>query len=193
MRYYSGYPDVGNPLAHSMKFHPTTLRDAWLIELEPMHDERGYFARTFCVREFSAHSLETGFPQHSISFSARRCTLRGLHFQREPHAEIKLVRCLRGRIWDVIIDIRPTSPTFRCWEGFELSAENCRQLYVPKGFAHGFQTLTEDVEVNYLISAHHVAEAAGGIRHDDPAFQIAWPLPVSVISQRDRGWPNFTV
>jgi dTDP-4-dehydrorhamnose 3,5-epimerase len=174
-----------------MQFLSTALADAWLIELEPATDERGSFARTFCAREFSSHGLETSFPQHSISVSARRGTLRGMHFQTEPHSEVKLVRCLRGRIWDVIVDIRPASPTFGRWQGFELGDDNRRQLYIPKGFAHGFQTLTDDVEVSYLISTIYVPEAAAGFRHDDPTLQIAWPLPVSVISDKDRRWPDF--
>jgi len=175
-----------------MHFRRTTLKDAWVIEVEPARDERGFFARTFCVDEFSAHGLETSFPQHSISVSARRGTLRGMHFQREPHGEVKLVRCVAGKIWDVIIDLRPDSPTFRRWQSFELAAENRCQLYVPRGFAHGFQTLTDDVEVSYLISKPHVPQAADGIRYDDPAFQVEWPLPVTVISDRDRSWPAFS-
>ena len=174
-----------------MHFHPTTLKDAWLIDLQPARDERGFFARTFCLHEFSAHGLETSFPQHSISVSPRRGTLRGMHFQREPHAEVKLVRCMKGEIWDVIIDLRADSPTFCRWQKFELSAENLRQLYIPKGFAHGFQTLTDEVEVSYLISEEHVPKAANGIRHDDPAFQVEWPLPITMISERDRSWPAF--
>ena len=175
-----------------MHFRRTTLKDAWVIEVQPSRDERGFFARTFCVDEFSAHGLETSFPQHSISVSARRGTLRGMHFQREPHSEVKLVRCVAGKIWDVIIDLRPDSPTFRRWEGFELAADNRGQLYVPKGFAHGFQTLTDDVEVSYLISKPHVPQAAEGIRYDDPAFHVEWPLPITVISDRDRSWPTFS-
>ena len=175
-----------------MHFRRTTLKDAWVIEVEPARDERGFFARTFCVDEFSAHGLETSFPQHSISVSARRGTLRGMHFQREPHGEVKLVRCVAGKIWDVIIDLRPDSPTFRRWQSFELAAENRCQLYVPRGFAHGFQTLTDDVEVSYLISKPHVPQAANGIRYDDAAFQVEWPLPVTVISDRDRSWPAFS-
>jgi dTDP-4-dehydrorhamnose 3,5-epimerase len=174
-----------------MQFHLTTLRDAWLIQLEPIHDSRGFFARTFCVDEFAAHGLETHFPQHSLSCSARKGTLRGMHYQRPPHCEVKLVRCIKGAIWDVIIDVRPDSPTYRRWEGFELSESNGCQLYIPKGFAHGFQTLSEGVEVNYLISERYVAEAACGIRHDDPGFAIQWPLPVSEISAKDLQWPDF--
>jgi dTDP-4-dehydrorhamnose 3,5-epimerase len=175
-----------------MQFHLTTFRDAWLIRLEPIHDSRGFFARTFCVDEFAAQGLETRFPQHSMSRSARKGTLRGMHYQRPPHCEVKLVRCVKGAIWDVIIDIRPDSPTYRRWEGFELSERNGCQLYIPRGFAHGFQTLCEDVEVNYLISERYVVEAAGGIRHDDPSFAIQWPLPISEISAKDLRWPDFS-
>jgi dTDP-4-dehydrorhamnose 3,5-epimerase len=174
-----------------MKFNSTTLRDVWLIELEPAVDSRGLFARTFCVEEFVAHGLETGYAQHSISFSTRKGTLRGLHYQREPHSEVKLVRCVRGAIWDAIIDIRPDSPTYRCWQDFELSSANRYQLYIPKGFAHGFQTLTDDVEVNYLISEPYSPQLAHGIRYNDPIFAISWPLPITEISSKDLGWPDF--
>lgn len=174
-----------------MHFYPTMFKDAWLIELEPTQDERGFFARNFCIDEFSTHGLETSFPQHSISVSPRRGTLRGMHFQRDPHAEVKVIRCINGEIWDVVIDLRPDSPTFCRWQNFNLSRENCRQLYIPKGLAHGFQTLTDDVEVSYLISEKHVAKAAHGVRYDDPAFQIKWPLPITMISEKDRSWPAF--
>lgn len=172
-----------------MQFHATSLKDAWLIDADLLRDGRGFFARMFCAREFAEHGLETEFPQHSTSFSATRGTLRGMHFQREPHAEVKVVRCSNGRIWDVIVDLRPDSPTFLRWQGFELSGESRRQLYVPKGFAHGFQSLTDDAEVSYLISEFHVPEAASGLRFDDPALHIAWPLSVTVISDKDRLWP----
>jgi dTDP-4-dehydrorhamnose 3,5-epimerase len=174
-----------------MQFHATSLRDAWLVHLEPVHDDRGFFARSFCVDEFAAHGLEAEFRQHSISFSARRGTLRGMHFQRTPYAEVKLVRCTRGAILDVIIDIRPSSPTYRHWQGFELSSVNGHQLYIPKGFAHGFQSLTDDVEVSYLISEPYRADAAAGIRYDDSSFSITWPLPVTVISAKDLRWPDY--
>lgn len=175
-----------------MQFLTTNLGDARLIHLESVGDSRGFLARTFCVREFAAHGLETNFVQHSISFSARKGTLRGMHYQREPYGEVKLVRCLKGAIWDVIIDIRPDSPTYRRWQGFELSGANGHQLYVPKGFAHGFQTLSDDVEVNYLISEPYSPEAGCGIRHNDRAFGIGWPLPVTEISQKDLDWADFT-
>jgi dTDP-4-dehydrorhamnose 3,5-epimerase len=174
-----------------MQFQPTQLKDSWLIELQPIRDERGTFARTFCAREFSTRSLETNFPQHSISVSAKRGTVRGMHFQRYPYEEVKLVRCTRGKIWDVIVDIRLGSPTFGRWQGFELCGDNGRQLYIPRGFAHGFQTLTDDAEVSYLISTFYVPEAAAGVRHDDPALQVLWPLPISVISEKDRSWPDL--
>jgi dTDP-4-dehydrorhamnose 3,5-epimerase len=174
-----------------MRFETTGLDGAWLVHLEPRQDSRGFFARTFCVNEFGAHGLETAFPQHSISRSFNKGTVRGMHFQREPHAEVKLVRCLNGAIWDVIIDIRPHSPTFRQWRAFELSDENGCQLYIPKGFAHGFQTLSENAEVNYLISEFHAPDASDGVCHDDPAFGITWPLPVTTISEKDLLWPKF--
>ena len=174
-----------------LQFHTTTLEGAWLIDLERRSDSRGFFARTFCVQEFATHGLETNYPQHSISFSARRGTVRGMHYQREPHSEVKLVRCLKGSIYDVIIDIRPNSPTYRRWQGFDLSDADGRQLYIPKGFAHGFQTLSHGVEVNYLISEPYDPEAACGIRFDDPSFSIAWPLAVTEISAKDLSWPDF--
>ncbi|WP_207482594.1 dTDP-4-dehydrorhamnose 3,5-epimerase [Arenibaculum pallidiluteum] len=174
-----------------MRFVDTELCDAWIVEPEPRPDHRGFFARTFCVREFTERGLETNFVQHSVSYSAARGTLRGLHFQRPPHGEVKIVRCLRGAIWDVIVDLRRDSPTYRRWQGFELSADNRRQLYVPRGFAHGFQALTDDTELGYMISAFHAPEAASGLRHDDPAFAIPWPLPVAAISAADLGWPPF--
>jgi dTDP-4-dehydrorhamnose 3,5-epimerase len=175
----------------SLRFEATTLAGAWLIEPVPARDERGFFARTFCAREFADHGLATGFVQHSASQSATKATLRGMHFQRTPHGEAKVVSCLKGAIWDVIIDLRPESTTYRQWQGFELTAENHRRLYVPEGFAHGFQTLCDDTEVGYLISAFYSPLAAAGVRHDDPAFAIEWPLPVTVISEKDRTWPAW--
>jgi dTDP-4-dehydrorhamnose 3,5-epimerase len=168
-----------------MRFETTGLDGAWLVYIEPIHDSRGFFARTFCVNEFQAHGLETGFPQHSISCSLQKGTIRGMHFQREPYGEVKLIRCLSGAIYDVIIDLRPESPTFRQWRGFDLSDENGCQLYIPKGFAHGFQTLCDDTRANYLISDFYTADASTGVCHNDPAFGITWPLPVTVISEKD--------
>lgn len=171
-----------------MRFLETKLDGAWLIEPEPIRDSRGYFARTFCVRDFDERELESRFVQHSRSFSATKGTLRGLHFQTPPHEEVKLVSCVSGAVYDVIVDMRPNSPTYRKWQGFELSAHNKRQLYVPAGFAHGFQTLTDDAELNYLISAFYEPAASTGISYDDPALGVTWPLPVSVISDRDKSW-----
>lgn len=174
-----------------MRFEAIALDGAWLIYLEPIQDDRGFFARTFCVNEFRAHGLETEFSQHSISCSLSKGAVRGMHFQREPHSEVKLVRCLSGSIWDVIIDVRSGSPTYRSWRGFELSEANGAQLYIPKGFAHGFQTLTDNASVNYLTSEFHAPNAAAGIRYDDPTFGINWPLPVSIIADKDLRWPAF--
>jgi dTDP-4-dehydrorhamnose 3,5-epimerase len=175
-----------------MQFHPTSLHGAWRIHIEPACDSRGYFARTFCVDEFAARALETSYGQHSISFTARKGTVRGLHYQREPHSEAKVVRCIKGVIWDVIIDIRPDSPTYLRWQEFELSGGNGDQLYIPAGFAHGYQTLSDDVEVTYLISARYAPGSAYGIRFDDPVFAITWPLAVTEISDKDVNWPNFS-
>jgi dTDP-4-dehydrorhamnose 3,5-epimerase len=174
-----------------MHFEPTNLDGAWLIGLKLASDHRGFFARTFCVSEFAGHGLETTFVQHSTSYSLVRGTIRGMHFQRAPAAEVKVIHCGRGRIYDVIIDLRPRSPTYRRWQGFELSAENRRRLYIPAGYAHGFQTLTDNAEVEYLISAFYDPQSASGVRYDDPAFAIAWPLTVTSISDRDRSWPDF--
>lgn len=174
-----------------MRFIETGLKDAWLIQPTLNRDERGSFTRTFCEREFAGHGLEARFAQHSVSHSAAKGTLRGMHFQHAPHQEVKLVNCVRGVIYDVIVDLRPGSASFLQWYGAELSAENRHQMYVPKGFAHGFQTLTNDAEVAYRISEFYEPASAAGYRHNDPAFGIAWPLPVSSISEKDRNWPDF--
>lgn len=174
-----------------MRFLPIKLAGAMLIEIEPAADQRGFFARTFCEREFGAMGLETGFPQHSISRTRLRGSVRGMHFQRAPYQETKVVSCVRGAILDVIIDLRPGSPTHAQWQAFELSAELHNRLYVPKGFAHGYQTLTGDAEVAYLISEFYAPGSAGGVRYNDPAFAISWPLPVASISEKDLGWPDY--
>lgn len=175
-----------------MLFRKTQLEGVRLIEPEPHHDERGFFARTFCVHEFEAEGLVTSFVQHSTSFTARTGSLRGMHFQHPPHAETKLIRCLAGAIHDVLIDLRPDSPTYLRWEAYVLDARERKQLYAPAGYAHGFQTLEPNTEVGYLLSAFHAPEAATGLRHDDPAFGIRWPLPVADMSVKDRAWPSFT-
>jgi dTDP-4-dehydrorhamnose 3,5-epimerase len=175
-----------------MIFGAAGLHDAWLIDIEPREDERGFFARTWCRQELAAQGLDPEIAQENLSFNRHRGTVRGLHFQRPPHEETKFVRCTRGGMFDVIVDLRPGSPTYLRWRGFELTAENRRAIYVPKGFAHGFQTLTDDAEIAYQISAFYAPQAAGGYRYDDGAFGIAWPLPVTVIGERDLGWPAFT-
>lgn len=172
-----------------MKFRETSLPGAFIIELEPRMDERGFFARTFCSEEFSSHNLETCVVQCNLSLSRHRGTLRGLHFQWPPRAEAKLVRCVRGAVWDAIVDLRPGAPTFGRHESVELTAENRLALYVPKAFAHGFQTLVDNTEVFYQMSTAYAPEAATGILATDPALGIRWPLPVTAMSDKDRGLP----
>lgn len=174
-----------------MKFLPTPLGGAYVVELEPQKDERGYFARSFCREEFAQRGLKSEFAQCSVSLNHRRGTLRGMHYQMKPHQEAKLVRCTRGRMQDVIVDLRTVSPSFKQWLAVELSADNCRMLYVPEGFAHGFLTLADDTEVFYQISEVHHPESARGFRWNDPAFDIAWPEQVQVISDRDREYLDF--
>ncbi len=172
-----------------MKFIDTTLHTANLIELEPRGDERGWFARSYCQRAFEDAGLPGTWVQQNVSRTAQAGAVRGMHFQRPPHAEDKLVRCLQGAILDVIIDLRPHSPTYLRHEAFALTEDNMRQLFVPKGFAHGFQTLVPDCVVTYLVSEFYTPEAEGGVRHDDPLSGIAWPLPVTQISEKDAHWP----
>jgi dTDP-4-dehydrorhamnose 3,5-epimerase len=174
-----------------MIFTETQLDGAWLIDLEPRGDNRGFFARLWCRQELAEQGLDTQISQESLSFNRRRGTVRGLHFQRPPHEETKIVRCTHGAIFDVIVDLRSQSPSYLRWQGFELTAQNRRALYVPKGFAHGFQTLTDNAEIVYQISEFFAPNSAGGYRYDDVAFGIAWPLPVAVISERDLNWPEF--
>jgi dTDP-4-dehydrorhamnose 3,5-epimerase len=176
-----------------MRFVETTLPGAWVLEFERFSDERGWFARTFDQDEFSARGLDPGVVQCNASFNARRGTLRGMHYQADPHGESKLVRCVRGRIFDVAVDLRPGSPARGRWHGVELSAEAGNALYIPAGLAHGFQTLTDDCEVLYQMGHRYVPEAARGVRFDDPAFGIEWPEPEGelVISEKDRSYPDF--
>jgi len=174
-----------------LKFVELDLPGAYRIELEPHADERGAFARTFCAREFAARGLATELVQTSLSLNTRRGTLRGLHWQAAPHGEAKLVRCVRGRIHDVLVDMRSESPTFRRWVAVELTADRRDAVYVPEGIAHGFLTLDDDCEVHYAMSSFYAPEAARGARYDDPAFGIVWPAPVEVISERDLAWPPF--
>jgi dTDP-4-dehydrorhamnose 3,5-epimerase len=174
-----------------MTFQETKLRGVLEIHVEPKRDERGFFARTWCRKEFKSHGLNSELAQCSISFNTRKGTLRGMHYQAAPHAETKLVRCTRGAIYDVVLDLRPPSPTFRNWIAVVLTAEKRNMIYVPEGCAHGFLTLQEESEVCYQISEFYDAESARGVRWDDPAFRIAWPERVEVISERDRTYPNF--
>jgi dTDP-4-dehydrorhamnose 3,5-epimerase len=165
---------------------------AFVVEPELITDERGFFSRIFDVDEFSAQGLETKFPQWSVSYNELPGTLRGMHFQRDPHAEAKLVRCTRGSLYDVVVDLRPRSRTFRRWTAVELSAENRLALYIPKGLAHGFQTLEPGTEVVYAISEPFEPSASAGVRWDDPAFGIEWPKAEQrVMSEKDRSWPDF--
>jgi len=174
-----------------MKFHPAPLNGAFTIELEKRGDERGFFARLFCQREFEAQGLSGQFVQANDSHSAHKGTLRGLHMQLAPHAETKVVRCIRGALYDVILDVRKDSPTFGKSFGAELTAENRLMMYVPKGFAHGFITLTDDTEAFYLSDAFYAPEAERGIRWNDPAFSVEWPLAPTVISDKDRDQRDF--
>jgi dTDP-4-dehydrorhamnose 3,5-epimerase len=172
-----------------MRFTDTRIEGAFIVDVEPYADGRGLFARTFCEREFAAAGLAARFVQCSVSTNYRRGTLRGMHYQHPPAAEIKLVRCTAGAIYDVIVDLRPESPTFRQHLAVTLSARDRRALYIPEMVAHGFQTLDDDTEVFYHISQFYAPDQAAGVRFDDPALAIPWPLPVSVISEKDRSWP----
>ena len=172
-----------------MKFIETTLSGAYIIEPEPIEDERGFFARTFCRDEFLAYGLNPCVVQCNISFNKRKGTLRGMHYQEEPHAEVKIVRCTRGAIADVIVDIRPDSPTFKKWTAVELTAENRTMLYVPEGFAPGLQTLCDDTEVFYQMSVCYNPQSARTLRWDDPAIGIIWPIAEKIMSHGDRAAP----
>jgi dTDP-4-dehydrorhamnose 3,5-epimerase len=175
-------------------FTPTHLQDAVIIDVERRGDERGYLARTFCEREFTEAGLVAHFVQASTIFSPKKDTLRGLHFQTAPHGEVKVVRCTRGAARVTIVDLRPDSSTYLQWVGVELSPDNGRLLYVPIGFAQGYQTLTDETEVAYQMSHEYVPEAASGVRWDDPAFGIEWPpAQARTISERDAAWPDYEV
>jgi len=175
-----------------MIFKETGLKDAYIIEVERLEDERGFFARTWCQQEFEAQGLNPGLVQCNISFNNKKGTLRGMHYQAEPYTEAKLVRCTMGAIYDVIIDLRPESPTFKQHIGVTLTPETRNTLYVPAGFAHGFLTLADNTEVFYQMSEFYAPGYARGVRWDDALFSIAWPAPVQVISERDANYPDFT-
>jgi dTDP-4-dehydrorhamnose 3,5-epimerase len=172
-------------------FTETRLAGAYVIDPEPHADERGLFARTFCAKEFAQHGLSTIPVQCNISQNRYKGTLRGMHWQAPPHEEAKLIRCTRGAIHDVLVDLRPGSPTLGEHLGIDLTADNRRMLYVPEGFAHGFLTLEDGTEVFYQMSAFYEPAAARGLRHDDPALGIRWPAEVTVVSERDRSWPDW--
>jgi dTDP-4-dehydrorhamnose 3,5-epimerase len=175
-----------------MIFNPTELPGAYIVDIEPHQDDRGFFARTWCQREFEQHGLKPNLAQCSISFNKRKGTLRGMHYQAAPHAEAKLIRCTAGAIFDVIIDLRPESPTFTRHIAVVLSAENHRMLYVPEGCAHGFQTLADNTEVFYQMSEFYAPEYARGVRWNDPLFAIAWPHDDRIIIERDQLYPDFS-
>lgn len=175
-----------------MKFHPTTIPGSFIIEPTLKEDERGFFSRLFCSEEFAKQGLDSTFVQANDSFSVNKGTLRGLHFQLAPKAETKIVRCIQGELWDVILDLRPDSNTFGKWYGETLSATNRKMMVIPKGFAHGFLTLTPNTEVIYLVSSPYDASLEKGIRWNDPKFAIDWPNTPQIISERDQTHPLFT-
>ncbi|MBI3370390.1 MAG: dTDP-4-dehydrorhamnose 3,5-epimerase [Betaproteobacteria bacterium] len=175
-----------------MIFNDTPIPGAHVVELEPISDGRGFFARTWCADEFRRKGLNPAMAQCSVSFNASRGTVRGMHYQVKPHAEAKLVRCTMGKLFDVIVDVRPDSPAFKQWFSVELSAENRRMIYIPEGVAHGFQTLEDSTEVSYQIAEFYHPDLGRGIRWNDPSFQVPWPLDVRIISERDRNYPDFS-
>jgi dTDP-4-dehydrorhamnose 3,5-epimerase len=174
-----------------MNFKETALRGAFIIEIEKKVDERGFFARAWCRKEFEKHGLNTQVVQANVSFNNKKGTLRGMHYQAAPYGEVKLVRCTQGAIYDVIIDLRPDSPTYKQWIGVELTSENYKMLYVPENFAHGFQTLEDNTEVTYQVSQFYSPGSERGARYNDPAFGIQWPVEVRVISDKDKSWPDY--
>ncbi len=174
-----------------MTFTETDIAGVWLIDSEPIRDERGMFMRTWCHREFEAHGLQSAWVQSSVSVNNRKGTMRGLHYQSTPQEEVKLVRCTTGAIYDVVVDLRPASPTYCRHIGITLSAENGRAVYIPRCCAHGYITLEAKSEVSYCISEFYEPSSARGVRWDDPAFKITWPVPIAVMSEKDRTWPAF--
>ena len=174
-----------------MLFNKTSLNGAYTIDLEKRGDERGFFSRFFCENEFKVNDLETKYVQINNSLSEKKGTLRGMHYQVAPLGEVKLVRCIKGALYDVIVDLRPNSPTFKKWFGTELNDNNRTMMYVPKGFAHGFITLTDEVEAFYLVSEFYAPEQERGLRHDDPNINIIWPIRPTDISEKDKNWPDL--
>lgn len=176
-----------------MIFTETSLKDAYIVDIQKIEDQRGFFARGWCQNEFEAQGLVPRIAQVNISYSQHKGTLRGMHYQKAPYSESKLVRCIKGAFYDVIVDLRPDSPTFKQWLGVELTADNYRMLYVPEGFAHGFQTLVDHTEAFYMVSQFYTPQAESGLRYNDPAFAIQWPLEVEVISDKDKNWPDYFI
>ncbi len=174
-----------------MKFSATPIAGAFVVDIERMDDERGFFARTFCRDEFAARGLRSSFVQCNLSSNPRKGTLRGMHFQAKPREEAKLVCCTRGAAYDVIVDLRRESSSFRQWAAFELSAQNRRMLYIPEGLAHGFQALEDHTDLFYLMSESYQEDLARGVRWNDPAFAIRWPLGAPILSPRDAAYPDF--
>lgn len=175
-----------------MIFEPAELPGVFRVAGDPQRDDRGYFLRTFDAAAFRERGLIAEFPEHSSAFNAKAGTLRGLHYQAPPYGETKIVRCVRGKAYDVLLDVRRESPTFGKWQAFELAAGEPLQLYVPEGIAHGYQTLVDETELHYLISAPYVPAAAEGVHYADPRANILWPYEISIISARDRRLPNLT-
>ncbi len=176
-----------------MNFTETRLKGAYVVDIRRIEDDRGFFARAWCQNEFTTHELNPGLAQLNVGYTRRRGTVRGMHYQRPPWEEAKLVRCTRGAVYDVLIDLRRDSPTHGQWVGVELTGENHRMLYAPAGFAHGYQALTDDTEVYYQTTQFYAPEYATGVRFDDPAFGIAWPLSVELVSVQDRSWPAYAL
>lgn len=174
-----------------LTFAELSIKGAFVLDLELKEDERGFFATSWSKHEFARRDLDSELSECNVSFNKNKGTLRGMHYQAEPYGQTKLVRCTQGAIYDVIVDLRPDSPTFKKWEGFELTARNRRMLYIPRGLAHGFQAIEDASEVLYQMAQPFNAAAGRGVRWNDPAFGISWPLPVSVISPRDRDYPDF--
>ena len=174
-----------------MIFTETKLSGAYIIDLKKMEDDRGFFARTFCQKELEEHGLIPEVAQANTSLSKTKGTVRGMHYQKAPHQETKLVRCTRGALYDVIIDLRPDSPTYKQWIGVELTQDNYRMLFVPRDFAHGFITLADNTEANYMVSQFYAPGSELGARWNDPVFDIKWPIDVTVISEKDANWPDF--
>lgn len=174
-----------------MQYTPSRIPGAWIIDITPIHDVRGFFATTWRPDELRQRGMNPEIAQCNLAFNHKRGTLRGMHFQRAPHAQAKFVRCTRGALVDVIVDLREDSPAFRQWDAVELTADNRRMLYMPEGIAHGYLTLVDDTEASYVASSPWVKEAEWGVRWDDPAFAIAWPFEPAVISERDQAWPAF--